>query len=329
MTTPEAEYARRINRVIDYVEANLDQPLPLEQLTDVALFSKLHFHRVFYAMVRETPGQFVQRLRIEKAARLLLSNHERTVTDIAHDFGFADSAAFARAFRAAFGVNATAYRTGAVAAGGDPSSNLSKAERKHGKEAATDQRYCGGIYDSDRRIAMPMPTMQPIPAEAVTVTDQPELTLAYVRHTGPSFGDEQLFQRLFGELYRWAGPRDLVVRGVTEEIIIYHDHPETVEPAKRRVSCCISVPADTETAGQVGLMTLGAGRYAQARFRLDATQLGGAWNWVFGEWLPQSGYQPDGQPCYERYQDHEPAEELDGTAGRTFVVDICVPVKPL
>ncbi|TVQ28851.1 MAG: GyrI-like domain-containing protein [Spirochaetaceae bacterium] len=176
---------------------------------------------------------------------------------------------------------------------------------------------------------MEMPTMQPIPAEAVTVTDQPELTLAYVRHTGPYFGDEQLFQRLFGELYRRADPRDLVVRGVTEEIVIYHDDPETVAPEKLRVSCCISVPPGTETAGPVGLMTLAAGRYAQARFSLDATQFGAAWNWVYGEWLPQSGYQPDDGLCYERYQDHEPDEQLAGGTGRTFVVDICVPVKPL
>lgn len=176
---------------------------------------------------------------------------------------------------------------------------------------------------------MPEISMTPVPAEDVTVVDQDEITLAYVRHTGPYFGDEQLFQRLFATLYQWAAPRDLVHRGVTEEIIIYHDSPETVAPEKLRVSCCISVPRETETSGEVGLMTLPAGRYAQARFRLDATQFGGAWNWVFGVWLPQSGYQPDDRLCYERYQDHEPTEQLDRTTGRTFVVDICIPVKPL
>ena len=176
---------------------------------------------------------------------------------------------------------------------------------------------------------MPTRSMEPLPAEEVTVIDQEELTLAYVRQTGPYFGDEELFQRLFARLYQWAAPRDLVQRGVTEEIIIYHDAPETVAPEKLRVSCCIPVPPATETSGEVGLMTLPAGRYAQARFRLDATQFGGAWNWVFGVWLPQSGYQPEDGLCYERYQDHEPAEQLDGTTGRTFVVDICVPVKPL
>lgn len=37
MTTTEREYMRRINRVIDYIEDNLDQPLPLELLADVML----------------------------------------------------------------------------------------------------------------------------------------------------------------------------------------------------------------------------------------------------------------------------------------------------
>ncbi|TVR53837.1 MAG: AraC family transcriptional regulator, partial [Spirochaetaceae bacterium] len=294
MTVTEREYMRRINRVMDFIEANIDRPLPLDRLADVALFSKFHFHRVFFAHVGETPGQFIQRLRIEKAARLLLSNRERPVTEVAFDCGFSDSAAFARAFRAAFGVSASEFRRRRKTPAGTMSDrNLSTVAGKHGKAAGDVPRYGDGIFDTGRRIDMPRLTMEPIPAEAVSVVDQGELTLAYVRHTGPYFGDEQLFQRLFGTLYRWAAPRNLVTRGVTEEIIIYHDDPETVAPEKLRVSCCISIPAGTETSGEVGSMTLPAGRYAQARFRLDATQFAGAWNWVFGVWLPQSGYQPD------------------------------------
>ncbi|TVR04450.1 MAG: AraC family transcriptional regulator, partial [Spirochaetaceae bacterium] len=296
----------------------------------VALFSKYHFHRVFFAQVGETPGQFIQRLRIEKAARLLLSNRDRPVTEVALDCGFSDSAAFARAFRAVFGVSASEYRRhGKHPAGVMVDRNLSTVDGKRGKAVDNRPGYGDGMFDTSRRINMPTLSMQPIPAEAVTVVDQGELTLAYVRHTGPYFGDEQLFQRLFGALYQWAGPRDLVKRGVTEEIIIYHDDPETVAPEKLRVSCCISVPPGTETSGEVGSMSLPAGRYAQARFRIDATQFGGAWNWVFGVWLPQSGYQPADGLCYERYQDHEPTEQLDGTTGRNFVVDICIPVIPL
>ena len=330
MTPTEREYTRRINRVVDHIETNLDRPLPLERLADVAHFSKYHFHRIFFAHVGETPGQFIQRLRIEKAARLLIANRGRSVTDVALDCGFSDSAAFARAFRAVFGVSPSGFRRSKTAPSGSMTdSNLSIVDRNRGKASGNEERYGEGIFDTNRRIDMPALNTQPIPAEAVTLVDQGEMTLAYVRHTGPYFGDEMLFQRLFGALYQWAGPRDLIQRGTTEEIIIYHDDPETVAPDKLRVSCCISVPPGTETTGEVGTMTLSAGRYAQARFRIDATQFAGAWNWVYGVWLPQSGYQPADGLCYERYQDHEPTEQLDGTTGRNFVVDICIPVQPL
>ncbi len=50
----------------------------------------------------------------------------------------------------------------------------------------------------------------------------------------------------------------------------------------------------------------------------------GAWNTVYGEWLPQSGYQTDGRPCFEIYHNN-PKEHSQGV----HIVDICVPVKPL
>jgi AraC family transcriptional regulator len=44
------EYRSRINRVIDYIEANIDRDLSLPELAEVAHFSPFHFHRIFRAM---------------------------------------------------------------------------------------------------------------------------------------------------------------------------------------------------------------------------------------------------------------------------------------
>ncbi|TVQ35331.1 MAG: AraC family transcriptional regulator, partial [Spirochaetaceae bacterium] len=165
MTATEREYVRRINRVMDFIETNLEHPLPLERLAEVALFSKFHFHRVFFAQVGETPGQFIQRLRIEKAARLLLSNRERAVTEVALDCGFSDSAAFARAFRTTFGVSASEYRRrGKSPAGVMSDRNLSTVDGKQGKAVNDRLRYGEGRIDTSRRIEMPTLSMQPIPA---------------------------------------------------------------------------------------------------------------------------------------------------------------------
>jgi len=305
---------------MDYIDRHLGDPLPLDHLAEIAAFSKYHFHRIFFAMRGETPGQFIQRLRLERAARLLLGNRDLSVTEIAFDSGFHDAAAFSRAFRNAFGTTPSGYR--------EENRNLSMTDRNAGTAPGRAAGYDAGTT-FERRNEMPELQMKPIPAQSVSVVDKPEMTVAYVRHTGPYMGDEQLFQRLFATLYKWAGPRNLVRRGVTEELIIYHDDPETVEAENQRVSCCISVPPETPVEGEIGKMTVDAGTYAEARFKVDATQFGGAWNWVYGVWLPESGYQPDDRFCYERYQDHEPEQEMDGAEGRTFVVDICVPVKPL
>ncbi len=297
---------------MDYVDRHLADPLPLDTLAEVATFSKYHFHRIFFALRGETPGQFIQRLRLERAARSLLTDRDASVTEVAFDSGFSDAAAFSRAFKNAFGTSPSAYR--------EERSNLSMTDRNAGKANRAGSSYDGGNS---------MLNMEPILASEVSVVEKPETTVAYVRHTGPYMGDEQLFQRLYKTLYTWAGPRNLVQRGVTEDLIICHDDPEMVEAEKQRVSCCISVPPGTPVEGEIGKMVIDAGTYVEARFTIDATQFAGAWNWVYGVWLPESGYQPDDRYCYEKYPDHEPENEIDGTIGHTCVVDICVPVKPL
>ena len=92
------EYISRINRVFDYVERNIGQEMSLERLAGVANFSAFHFHRIFHAMVGETLNQFVQRVRVERAASQLVVNPKKSITEIALDCGFSSSAAFARVF---------------------------------------------------------------------------------------------------------------------------------------------------------------------------------------------------------------------------------------
>jgi AraC family transcriptional regulator len=157
--------------------------------------------------------------------------------------------------------------------------------------------------------------------KSIEIKDLPKMNLAYIRHTGPYQGNENLFEELWNRLFAWAGPRNLIGGPDFKSLIIYHDDPNITDEAKLRMSVCITVPADTKTDGEVGKMELDAARYVIARFDVDATQFGQAWQWLYGQWFPQSGYQPDDKPCFEMY----PEEPKDGR----FIVDICVPVKPL
>lgn len=93
----------------DRVEAELDRPWSLARMADVAGYSPFHFHRLFRDAVGETPVAFVERLRLERAALLLLAS-ETPITHLAWDVGFRNPETFARRFRNRFDVAARDYR---------------------------------------------------------------------------------------------------------------------------------------------------------------------------------------------------------------------------
>ena len=64
-------YRQQVNLVKNYVRNHLDAPLSVESLAAVAGFSAYHFYCIFSAMVRESVGSYVRRLRLERAAQQL------------------------------------------------------------------------------------------------------------------------------------------------------------------------------------------------------------------------------------------------------------------
>lgn len=157
--------------------------------------------------------------------------------------------------------------------------------------------------------------------KSVEVRMLPDMTVAYVRHIGPYKGNENLFENLWNRLFAWAGLRGLVGSQDFKMLAMYHDDPNLTDENKLRTSVCITVPPETKVDGEVGKMQIEGGKYVAARFVVGPQDFEKAWEWVFSEWFPASGYQPDDKPCFEMY----PEEPKDGK----FTVDICVPVKAL
>jgi AraC family transcriptional regulator len=311
------EYIARINRVMDYIENHLDESLKLDSLAGVANFSPFHFHRIFSAMTSETLSRFIQRVRIERAASQLAQNPGKTITEIALDCGFSGSAVFARTFREAFSSSASEWRKQQHKIC-KRESNGNQKDSKAGKASAAPSLYFDAVtHHITWRVVMNTSEIK------VEVREIPEITVAYIRHIGPYQGDTALFERLFTRICSWAGPRGLFRPGETKFIVIYHDNPEITDPDKLRISVCLTVPADTVVDGEIGKMTIPAGKNAVAHFELLPHEYGEAWDAVYGGWFPRSGYQPDDRPCFELY----PAESK--TPEGKHIVDIYAPVKPL
>ena len=92
-----------------WLEAHASEAVTLEAAAREAGLSPFHFLRVFSAVVGATPHQYLLRLRLARAAKLL-SQEDLPVTDVALDAGFADLSNFVRTFRRASGVSPREFR---------------------------------------------------------------------------------------------------------------------------------------------------------------------------------------------------------------------------
>ncbi|HET8726800.1 MAG TPA: AraC family transcriptional regulator [Alphaproteobacteria bacterium] len=92
-----------LRRVVDFVEANLDQPLAVGDLARIAGLSAFHFARMFKQSTGESPHGFVLRRRIEQArARIRAGN--QSLADIALACGFSGQSHFTARFRQVTGM---------------------------------------------------------------------------------------------------------------------------------------------------------------------------------------------------------------------------------
>jgi AraC family transcriptional regulator len=108
-SNPWITYERRIRRVTDHIHAHLDEELDLDRLAEIACMSAYHWHRVYRAVLGETPAMTVKRLRLHRAAGDLVTT-TRPIGDIAKRYGYANLQSFTRIFGADYGMPPAAYR---------------------------------------------------------------------------------------------------------------------------------------------------------------------------------------------------------------------------
>lgn len=285
----EKLYQSRIDRVIDYIQANLDEELTVEQLAELACFSEFHFNRIFKLCVGQNVYQFVRRLRVEKAARLLIYE-SRTITDIALSCGFSNSASFAKCFKQVFGKSASQWR----------------------------DDYLARVDPDRAQVHLPI-TREPL--STVTVEQIPALRVAYVRNIGNFISNGQLFENLYGRLMQWAQPRQIAL---SPSYHLYHDSPLVTDNSMLRVMVAAPIEPDIQTSGDVSATTLSGGLYAVRTFYLIGTEFSYAWDWMISVWLPKSGYQMDN----EREAIERCNAPVEHEGQRFFRIDLCVPIIP-
>ena len=305
------EYTARINRVMDYISQNMDKPIDLSVMADIASFSPYHFHRIFTFIVDETPNSFLSRIRLEKAAQLLQDSRKTAISEIAFQCGFKNVSSFSRAFKAYFGVNASEFREQGKAI-------FVKDGIRYGKNCKPISKIGKNLQQVNDQFCSVEFNKLIIMDTKIEIRQMPELNLIYCRHMGAFNKIGQAYEKLF----KWAAPRGLVTPG-TKTVTVYHDDPAITSVEKVRQDASLVVKGDVKVEGEIGKSTVPAGKYAVGHFEIKETEFEQAWN-TMCSWLTESGCQPGDGCTYELYHN-----DYGDHPEHKFIVDICIPVKPL
>ena len=103
------ELLKRLERAVEYMLDNLSEVVSIDHLAQVANLSKFHFIRSFKEVFGSTPHKFLEKLRMEKAMRLL-SLSSLSIGHIATDLGFQSPDHFSRTFRTQYQLSPLQYR---------------------------------------------------------------------------------------------------------------------------------------------------------------------------------------------------------------------------
>jgi AraC family transcriptional regulator len=296
----QQEYLGRINRVIDYIAENIDQPLHLKQLAAVACFSEFHFHRLFRSLMAETVNEFITRLRLEKALMLMRSTPRLSLTGVALESGFQTSANFSRVFKRRLGVSPRRFDLAAY-----------WKDRKIGKE--DDYQIPYHLKELPRELTKEF---------SVSLNRRPEFTVAYIR-VFDSYAEGRVLAA-FHKLEQWARQRRLLTPEA-RWIGASKDDPDIVPLNKCSYDVCLTVPRGVSGDGEVVVRRIPASLYAILPCRGDIEKVARAWRFLFQTWLPGSGYQPENRPAMEIFC-RTPLEE---GGWEEFDLEGWVPVRPL
>lgn len=276
-TETRSDYQTRLEAAIQFVLGKLDTPPSPVEIADHAGFSRYHFGRVFSMALGEPLGEFVRRLRLERAA-WQLENSEISVTEIGFDAGYETLEGFSRAFRDWFRMAPTEYR---------------QRPARHEIQCPSEVHWSPNGSRS-----VPLLVLDSEIKMEARIEHVDELNVAALRHSGPY----HLIGEKFQKIADWAYKHQLPFR---EAIAIFRDNNDIVPAHELRSDACVVVSADQvlpDTDGMdIRLDKVQPGDYAVATFYGPYEGLGDAWARFCGQVLPTLGREVADAPSFEMY----------------------------
>jgi AraC family transcriptional regulator len=128
----------------------------------------------------------------------------------------------------------------------------------------------------------------------VSIETLAPIRCASIAHTGAYMQIDHAMGRLFTALATQE-----ILATDRQMLAIFYDDPDLVPVHELHSRACLPVADGIALAPPIEEAVVRGGLYARLRYQGPYAE--GAYRWLLGIWLPQSGHEPDDAPVFEVY----------------------------
>ncbi|PCI61855.1 MAG: AraC family transcriptional regulator [Gammaproteobacteria bacterium] len=301
---PPLTYTGKIDKVCQYISEHLNDDLSVEKLSQVAGFSKFHFHRQFTEFTGITVSKFILMSRLKQASYQLVYHPELKIIDIALAASFENPESFSRAFKKVFTVTPSQFR------------QKPQWQNWHEKLLQTKRQ----VKKIDKELLMNKDKNKDIHKTMnVEIITFAETKIAVLEHRG----SPALLNNSISRFIEWRKSSGLSPVNRCNTYGIAYDDPATTVAKDFRFDICgvIKTEVPENTQGVI-TKTIPAGRCAKIRHLGSHEQMDDKIRALYSQWLPESGEELRDFPCFFHYINLFPQVEE-----HQLITDIYLPLK--
>jgi AraC family transcriptional regulator len=238
-------YFHRLIPVLDYIQANYNQPITPKELEQISFYSYRSLQRIFKSLFGETIGVYQKRIRLENATKLMHYS-DKSITDIAIEVGYADLQAFRKAFKKQYHIAPSSKRPELLQL-------LEQLQQKIKYQSFA------------------------IEALEATKIALPSLEIVFKTYQGPY--DNVQLELVWEQLYEACSDLEN-----PQEYGLIFDDIDITHPNNCRYDACLSFPKDWKNTN-IPTKKIGGKNYMRFLHKGNYNQIDATYDVIFGGWL--------------------------------------------
>lgn len=283
------KHSKIVNDLMSYIYDHIEFDIDIDLFAHEYGINKFHLCKIFKKQRGQAIYETIKLIRIHKAANILITNKNITITEIADMCGYSAQTTFCRAFKGRFGQTPTYWRNGGFKEYSD--SILSDYEKQ----------YTTNINFNNLK------------RELVKV--KPRMAY-YSRQTGYNTNYKEIWEKMTA----WTYMHNIKEY---EQMGIYHNNPTITPLDKCNYVACV-IPKDQEIVlKDNNLPAFPIYDCICITFEIEGTDTDILMliKWVYHEWLPNSDYEKTTIPPYMLFKDDYNTYK-DGIVKGTYYVPV-------